>query len=41
MLDIRLTKTTKDRLYHASDEILSHRKDIEKKLSQRQAISFL
>jgi transposase len=40
MLGIRLTKTTKDRLYHASDELLIHRKCLEKKLSQRQADLF-
>lgn len=32
LLDIRITKTTKDRLYYTSDELLPHRETIETKL---------
>jgi len=32
LLDLRITKTTKDRLYHTSDELLHHRTTIETKL---------
>ena len=40
MLGIRITKTTKDRLYQTSDLILSHRKDLEQKLRHREAELF-
>ena len=36
MLGIRLTKTVKDRLYRTSDQLLSHRKQIEKSLRCRE-----
>ena len=40
MLAIRITKTTKDRLYQTSDLILSHRKVLEQKLRHREAELF-
>ena len=40
MLGIRITKTTKDRLYQTSDLILSHRKVLEQKLRHREAELF-
>ena len=40
MLGIRLTKTSKDRLYHTSDILLAHRKSIEEKLRAREADLF-
>ena len=40
MLEIRITKTTKDRLYHTSDLLLSHRKFLEQKLRHREAQLF-
>ena len=40
MLDIRITKTTKDRLYQTSDLILCHRKTLEQKLRHREAELF-
>ena len=40
LLDLRMTKSTKDRLYHTSDELLAHRKTIEEKLREREADLF-
>ncbi len=40
MLDMRITKTTKDRLYQTSDLLFSHRKTLEKKLRHRAAELF-
>lgn len=40
MLGIRITKTTKDRLYQTSDLILSHRNSLEQKLRHREAELF-
>ena len=40
LLDVRLTKTSKDRLYHTSDALLANRKSIEAKLRQREADLF-
>ena len=36
LLDIRLTKSAKDRLYRTSDDFMAHRKDIEFALRQRE-----
>ena len=36
LLGTRITKTTKDRLYHMSDELLSHRKTMETQLRERE-----
>jgi transposase len=36
LLDIRLTKTAKDRLYRTSDDLMARRKDIESTLRQRE-----
>jgi len=36
LLDINITKSTKDRLYHTSDELLGHRIEIEKALRERE-----
>ena len=36
LLDIRLTKTAKDRLYRTSDDLMALRKDIESTLRQRE-----
>ena len=36
LLDIRITKSAKDRLYRTSDDLMAHRKDIEATLRQRQ-----
>jgi len=36
LLDVRLGRTTKDRLYRVSDELLKHRKTIETRLRQRE-----
>ena len=35
LLDVRLSKTTKDRLYRVSDELLKHRKPIETSLREK------
>jgi len=40
ILGIRVTKTTKDRLYHVSDTLLGHRKSIEEKLRAHEADLF-
>ena len=40
LLGIRITKTTKDRLYQTSDLILSHRKTLEQKLRHHEAQLF-
>ena len=40
LLGIRMTKSTKDRLYQTSDALLSHRKAIEMKLREREADLF-
>ena len=40
LLGIRMTKSTKDRLYQTSDELLAHRKTIEAKLRERSADLF-
>ncbi len=40
ILGVRITKSTKDRLYHTSDELLEHRKAIEKSLRTREADLF-
>ena len=40
LLDLRMTKSTKDRLYHTSDALLAHRKTIEEKLREREADLF-
>jgi len=40
LLGIRMTKSTKDRLYQTSDELLAHRKTIETKLREREADLF-
>ena len=40
ILGVRLTKTSKDRLYHTSDALLVHRKSIEEKLRTREADLF-
>lgn len=40
MLGIRITKTTKDRLYQTSDLLLAHRKELEQKLRHREAELF-
>lgn len=36
LLDIRITKSAKDRLYRTSDELMAHRKDIEAALRERE-----
>ena len=36
LLDIRITKSSKDRLYRTSDELIAHRKDIETALRHRE-----
>jgi transposase len=36
LLDIRITKSAKDRLYRTSDELMAHRKDIEATLRERE-----
>jgi transposase len=36
LLDIRITKSAKDRLYRTSDDLMAHRKDIEATLRQRE-----
>ena len=36
LLDIRITKRAKDRLYRTSDELMAHRKDIEATLRERE-----
>ena len=40
LLDLRITKTTKDRLYRASDKLLEHREMIEKKLRDHEQTLF-
>ena len=40
LLGLRMTKTSKDRLYRTSDELLIHRKTIEEKLREREADLF-
>jgi transposase len=40
LLGMRITKTTKDRLYRTSDQLLEHRKPIEKQLRDREADLF-
>jgi transposase len=40
LLDLRLTKTTKDRLYRTSDALLGHREIIEKKLRDTEQTLF-
>jgi hypothetical protein len=40
MLGIRITKTTKDRLYQTSDFLLAHRKKLEQKLRHRETELF-
>lgn len=40
ILGVRITKSTKDRLYHTSDELLKHRKAIEKSLRTHEADLF-
>ena len=40
LLDLRLTKTTKDRLYRTSDKLLAHRETIEKKLRDTEQTLF-
>jgi transposase len=40
LLGLRMTKTSKDRLYRTSDELLIHRKRIEEKLREREADLF-
>jgi hypothetical protein len=40
ILGVRLTKSTKDRLYHTSDDLLKHRKAIEKSLRTHEADLF-
>ena len=40
LLDIRITKTTKDRLYRTSDTLLGHRETIEKKLRDTEQTLF-
>ncbi len=37
LLDLRVTKSSKDRLYHAGDALFSHRKAIEAALREREA----
>jgi len=37
LLDLRVTKSTKDRLYHAGDALFAHRKAIEAGLREREA----
>lgn len=36
LLNLRITKTTKDRLYYTSDELFAHRKSLEKQLRSKQ-----
>jgi len=36
LLDLRITKTSKDRLYHTGDELLAHRETIETRLRYRE-----
>jgi len=40
LLGLRMTKTTKDRLYRTSDELLIHRKAIEEELREKEADLF-
>lgn len=40
LLDLRVTKTTKDRLYRVSDKLLAHREVIEKKLRDHEQTLF-
>ncbi len=40
LLDLRMTKTTKDRLYRTSDKLLEHRELIEKKLRDHEQTLF-
>jgi len=40
LLDLRVTKTTKDRLYRTSDTLLGHRETIEKKLRNHEQTLF-
>ena len=40
LLDLRMTKTTKDRLYRTSDKLLEHREFIEKKLRKHEQTLF-
>jgi len=40
LLGLRMTKTSKDRLYRTSDELLIHRKAIEEKLREKEADLF-
>lgn len=40
LLDLRVTKTTKDRLYRTSDKLLEHREIIEKKLRDHEQTLF-
>ena len=40
MLGLRITKTSKDRLYRTSDQLISHRKTIEEKLRAHEADLF-
>lgn len=37
LLDLRVTKSTKDRLYHTGDALFAHRKTIEEQLREREA----
>lgn len=36
LLGLRITKTTKDRLYHTGDELLAHHENLEKRLRNKQ-----
>ena len=36
LLDVRITKSAKNRLYRTSDDLMAHRKDMESTLRQRE-----